>query len=228
MKNKQHCPGLLILYVEFKLKNKVLNHLFLLSWILILVTRFALGNPVIRDHQIDSLRIITTKGAYISSCRPDFCNPVGKGDFFFLGKMREGNYPSCNDKFLIYWDLEQIPKHAQILKAVMRLYCLQMKGDVNGKLQYEKITENWESLVTYSTQPQSDTVEGLFSRWPRADRWFDVDITPFVKDWLNGKIENNGLIGSVSKGTKNATAIFASPNYSNSIFRPQLIIYYKK
>ena len=170
---------------------------------------------------------------YICTCKPNIPNPSGAGNLYFQGKWKqdlvnkEVDYRNCDERFLIQWDLSELPKRIEIIVAKMELFCYEFTGDKQGQLVYEPITEPWNTELGYSKKPNTIIEDRILTVWPKAKQYHIIDITNFVKKWYDNKIPNYGLMGySINTETTNS-ALFCSSIYPDKTLQPKLIIIYK-
>jgi hypothetical protein len=171
---------------------------------------------------------------YICTCNPNKCNPSGAGKLFFQGKWKqdlvnkEVDYRNCDERFLIQWDLSELPKGIEIIEAKMELYCDEFSGDKKGQLVYESISEPWNANIGYSKKPNTITDDRVLTDWPKVKQYHIIDITNFIKNWYYDKTPNYGLMGySINTETTNS-AVFCSSRYPDESLQPKLIVVYKK
>jgi hypothetical protein len=171
---------------------------------------------------------------YICTCKPNTCNPSGEGKLYFQGKWKqdlvnnEVEYRNCDERFLIQWDLSELPMGIEIIEAKMELYCDGFSGDKKGQLVYESITEPWNADIGYSKKPNTIIEDRVLTDWPIAKQYHIIDITSFIKKWYYDKIPNYGLMGySINTETTNS-AVFCSSKYPDKALQPKLIVVFKK
>lgn len=185
-----------------------------------------------KDKILNDTIVITTvnKEVYICTCKPDTCNPGGEGEIFFQGKyeMKAGTEDAdahnCDERFLMQWDLSELPVGIEIVEAEMELVCISFKGDKQGQLIYEYITEPWNADIGFNSKPNTSNEGRVFTQWPTGKQYHHVDITDFIKKWYSNEIPNYGLMGySIDTETTNS-ALFCSPNFPQKDVRPKLIV----
>jgi hypothetical protein len=171
---------------------------------------------------------------YICTCNPNKPNPSGAGNLYFQGKWKQDlvnkdvDYRNCDERFLIQWDLSALPKGIEIIEAKMELYCTDFKGDKQGQLVYEPITEPWNADIGYGKKPGTQVEDRVLTDWPKEKQYHVVDITNFIEKWSIDKIPNYGLMGySINTETTNS-AVFCSSIYPDKAFQPKLTVIFKK
>jgi len=171
---------------------------------------------------------------YICTCNPNKCNPSGAGKLYFQGKWKQDlvnkdvDYRNCDERFLIQWDLSELPKGIEITKAKMELYCDDFAGDKKGQLVYESIAEPWNADIGYSKKPNTIIDDRVLADWPEAKQYHIIEITNFVKKWYYNKTPNYGLMGySINTETTNS-AVFCSSKYPEKAKQPKLTVIYRK
>ena len=175
-----------------------------------------------------------SKDLYICTCKPDIANPGGEGKIYYQGRFKEdevtedADYHDCDERFLMQWDLSELPEGIKIIEAKMRLVCAGYTGDEIGQLVYECISEPWDANAGYSKKPETLPETRVITDWPEKSTYHIVDITDFVKSWYNGSLLNYGLMGfSIDTETTNS-ALFCSSIFPQEDVRPKLIIIYSK
>lgn len=174
-----------------------------------------------------------SKELYICTCKPNTSNPAGKGDFYYQGKWKvksevKDSMYFCDERFLVQWDLSELPKGIEIIEAKMRLVCAEFNGDQEGQLVYERICEPWNADIGYSEKPKTLSENRVVTGWPTASTYHYVDITDFVKAWYYNKIPNYGLMGLSVNTETNNSALFCSSKYPKESVRPKLIVIFSK
>jgi len=174
-----------------------------------------------------------SKELYICTCKPNTANPSGKGKLYYQGKWKvesekKDSMYFCDERFLVQWDLSEIPEEIKIIEAKMRLVCAEFNGDEQGQLVYECISEPWDEDIGYNKKPKTLPENQVVTAWPAKNTYHYVDITEFVKAWYCNEIPNYGLMGlSVNTETKNS-ALFCSSEYPKESVRPKLIVIFSK
>jgi hypothetical protein len=163
------------------------------------------------------------KDTYICDCLPNVNNPNGPTNVLY-----QGQYGQCFDRLLIQFDLSSLPAGATIDSAFLNLRYMSLYGSLSGQMAYYRITEDWnETTVTFSTQPDTSHDFEFLTDWPIAGtQWYEVNITPLVQAWFTGSVPNYGLYGFAVNTTGTCCAEFRSSDYSSSVYRPKLVIYY--
>lgn len=188
-------------------------------------------------HKILNDTLVITKiskDLYICTCKPDIANPGGEGKIYFQGRYKkdeiteDADYHDCDERFLMQWDLSELPEGIKTIEAKMRLVCAGYTGDEIGQLVYECISEPWDANAGYSKKPETLPETRVTAEWPAKSTYHYVDITDFVKNWYNGSLLNYGLMGfSIDTETTNS-ALFCSSIFPQEDARPKLIITFLK
>ena len=214
--------------------------------LLLIVAIYILNMPVFGTNpKIDKVKtnksltdtlVITkiSKDLYICTCKPNTASPNGGGQIYYQGIYKkdevteDADYHNCDERFLVQWDLSELPKSIKIIEAKMQLVCFNYTGDKQGQLVYECISEPWNENSGYSKKPNTLPETRVLADWPIKNTNHIVDITTFVEAWYNGNITNYGLMGfSVNTETTNS-AIFYSAKFPKIEERPRLIVIYSK
>ena len=169
-----------------------------------------------------------SKELYICTCKPDVSNPSGRGELYFQGFYNKENYSACDERFLIQWNLSELPAGVKIVEAKMELYCRDYVGDKQGELIYEYINEPWTEDIGYGKKPNTSGIDKISTNLPTAGQYHSVDVTNFVKKWHNKVIPNYGLMGYGANMKTTNSAVFCSSKYFGENFRPKLIVIYQK
>lgn len=175
-----------------------------------------------------------SKELYICTCKPNTSNPSGEGQIYYQGKYfedlvtDEANYKECDERFLILWNLSELPDAVEIVEAKMDLYCMEFLGDKKGQLVYESITEPWNAEIGYSKKPNTSEIGRIITPWPESKQFHSVNITGFIQNWYAKKMPNYGVMGySIHTETTNS-ALFYTSKFPDKNYRPKLTIVYKK
>lgn len=174
------------------------------------------------------------KDLYICTCKPNTANPNGEGKIYFQGRFKkdeiteDADYHDCDERFLIQWDLSELPRCVKIIEAKMQLVCYSYNGDKQGQLVYECISEPWDVNIGYSKKPATCPETRVTADWPVKSTYHYVDISDFVKCWYNGSLFNYGLMGfSINTETTNS-ALFCSSIFPQEDARPKLIVTFSR
>ncbi len=108
-------------------------------------------------------------------------------------------YIGANSYGLVQFDTSSIPMGSSVESASLTLYQGSSAGFSGRTVSLYPITSAWdESTVTYNTRPSWDTAEvsSLVIPDPFINQYRTWDVTGVVQDWVDGLIENFGLITS--------------------------------
>ncbi|MCH8940873.1 MAG: DNRLRE domain-containing protein [Bacteroidetes bacterium] len=157
-----------------------------------------------------------------------------------------GNYPTLEiicwttggvlniNRALIEFDLSSIPVQAIIDSSFISLFFGSStnvlldshKGD--NKMWIQRVVEPWdESLVTWNTQPKSDTRSTIWieSFNDNTQNYENIDITYLVKDIIKSKV-NYGFIIKLQDESPWRATVIASSDHPVEATHPKLIVYY--
>jgi hypothetical protein len=130
----------------------------------------------------------------------------------------------------IEFDLSSIPDNVVITSAAVGLYYYRTVGSATAPIGVYLVEESWtESNTTWNHQPDSATTPEDTLTVPTSvtNAFLYWDITDLVKDWLDGTIDNNGVMfRDTDESTVEAWKGFYSSDYGTPAQRPQLIIEY--
>jgi hypothetical protein len=131
-------------------------------------------------------------------------------------------------------DLSNIPANAIITSARLYLYSNFVSGvtytyqaNYNESKLYP-ITDNWsESTITWNTNI-AHTTEGAIdlARSTANNQNYVADIKDLVQKWVNGSLDNNGLLFKLNTEYRYRRMTFASSDHTNTALRPKLVISY--
>lgn len=135
---------------------------------------------------------------------------------------------------LIRFDLTAVPTEAKIISAKLSLWCNVESG--HHQLQYgdnqsylSRITQPWEeNSVTWNNQPATtnENEVWLHSSQYLSEDYLDIDVTELIKDIIELKYDNNGLMLHLLTEETYRTLLFASSDFSDTSRRPLLVITY--
>lgn len=138
------------------------------------------------------------------------------------------------------FDLSSIPANTHIEKAELSFYTfanfIGYQGRVlpNGPKTIHAITTPWEEAkVTWQYPPEFDETIINTSYEDQIRVWEHFDITDYVKDIINGKIENHGLLVKqvptfYSRQVPSAGVQIYSSEYATVELRPKLTLHTDK
>lgn len=133
---------------------------------------------------------------------------------------------------LLKFDLSAIPSGAQIISAVLSLYCYSgYNYSYSGEIA--PLTAAWdETQATWNVRltgvnwvtaggDVDNTQKITFASTPTntAALWHDWTVTSIVRNWVNGALANNGL--RISTSSQNVYQYYSSDAASN---RPKLVV----
>ncbi len=132
----------------------------------------------------------------------------------------------------IKFDLTAIQQGAEILNATYKLYGLKhnhyhLYNTDNGCFLMQPVSEPWEEHgITWNNQPAVDSTDNIYlPRSGYGTQNYDVDVTGFIQNWINGS-ENNGMRLSLKIEERYRQLTFASSDYSDPSKHPVLTITY--
>lgn len=95
----------------------------------------------------------------------------------------------------IRFNLDSIPSNATILDAKLWMKKDSVSvGDGNDHIYYKYITQHWDNS---SAHPSMGSLIGRkkYNSWSNSGNiWLDFDLTSAVQNWINGTVNNNGII----------------------------------
>ncbi|MFH2144220.1 MAG: DNRLRE domain-containing protein, partial [Bacteroidota bacterium] len=169
--------------------------------------------------------IYTDKDASISTKYPDsnFVNSTTFYTYIRIGKT------GVAERSLIEIDLSSIQQGSTIISAVLKLSGVNHIGENESYLS--AIKNSWdESLVTWNNQPTYFMDLSVFLPGSTSlTEDYSVDITTICQSWVNGTLDNNGLMLRMGiVGLMGVTQLsFASSDYADPTKWPYLEITYE-
>ncbi|MBI4645978.1 MAG: DNRLRE domain-containing protein, partial [Bacteroidia bacterium] len=135
--------------------------------------------------------------------------------------------PNLLNRSLMEFNLANVPEGAEIFKARLYLYGLDHYGNNSSLLQ--RITQPWdETTVMWERQPLSTAEQQIIlnaSGSPSQN--YIIDITTFVKNWLDNLYINNGFMLKKQDELTHGRLVFASTDYITDTTKvPRLEILY--
>ncbi len=117
---------------------------------------------------------------------------------------------------LIQFDVSEFSKDSQIQSAKLRLRVYDPDGHRGERPSFRifPVTSAWESSsVTWNTRPQWDETfaECLFDPKEQDGEYEEFDVTPLVKKWIDGSLENHGMAIVAESEKGNWTQILYHP-----------------
>jgi len=156
--------------------------------------------------------------AFVCDCAPNVTNPNAGPDHLYQGQI--GN---CFCQTFIRWDLSGLADDLTILEAKMMFYCISTSGSPSGNSAFYRIIESWdENTVTHNNQPNHDASGPVYSTWPTAGEWFEIDITNFMQGWYDGSYDNFGVYCHSKDTTSTCCPHYPSSNSPDSQYWPKL------
>ncbi len=100
---------------------------------------------------------------------------------------------------LVKFDLSQIPQNTTISKATLSIYVAQKSSSKNTVAVYAAEGQ-WSKMTTWSKKPPIATTSERSVSVSKAGKYYVLDITGLVQDWVSGTEENNGIYLVASSG----------------------------
>lgn len=141
---------------------------------------------------------------------------------------------------LLRFDLSAVPPGSAIESARLELYAagwssFDMTVDVFALLRpVEMCSTNW-TLAQPGTSWQAPGANGAADRRSTAEgrfttsgifRWYSLDLTSVVQEWVSGSLANNGFLLKGGAGSPDGLFYFASAQHATPTLRPRLVITY--
>ena len=173
---------------------------------------------------------IIGKDAIIESITPD--QNLGNSTYFTVFSWTNGG--SFNSaRALIEFDLSNIPPQTKITAAKISFYWISYENltEQTGENAFSisKITQPWEeNAVTWNNQPLTNEVNivSIPKSIAGNQSYTDIDVTALVQNMIDFPAENYGFMLKLDEEFPYRLVILASSDYSVSILRPKLVVYY--
>jgi hypothetical protein len=142
-----------------------------------------------------------------------------------------GNSVSAIGRNYIEFKPLTIPANARVVYANLKLYQYATFGTDNFTIGLYKITGDWdESTITWNLQPTSSTdAEITINITAGVTTWKSWDIVALVQGWLDGTINNYGVVlKDTDESSVDTYVYFWTSDYTtDTTKRPKLeIVYY--
>lgn len=120
---------------------------------------------------------------------------------------------------LVEFDLSSIPSGANIISAVLNLYC--SSGCSSPSISARRITSSWsESTVTWDTQPGHAST-ATYVMMATGTGWKNWIVTSDVQNFVNGTYTNYGWKLTSAKSEND---IFRTKEYTGITYDPKLVV----
>jgi len=164
------------------------------------------------------------KDDYTSTALPN--SNYGTYALFYVGTFSTSDYYRAYLQF----DLSTIPTDARLTDADLSLYQYSSVGSGNFQIGLYKVTSDWqENTITNNLQPNSSSeTEAICTVYTGATSWRSWDIDNLVQGWLDGSINNQGMLLKSTNEALSAIGIyFRSSDYTTDTTKcPKLVISY--
>ncbi len=173
---------------------------------------------------------------------------TGSEDTYISKYPPDANYCGAETLLMGYWqqyiglmrfDVSLLPAHAVVTEAKLQMYAVSWGSDdmTLGAYQVLRDVTMCEADWTQSQEGNAWGLPGANDTMHdrRADpessfyadsnrKWYELDLTRLVQGWVNGSLENNGVL--LLAEPTNASFRFASSYYYRVSERPALVIDY--
>lgn len=172
----------------------------------------------------DEAELPAQKDSYIHEGTPD----ANYGNADHLELFADWAHPGAENPSVTLIRFDLAPYMGTIIDdAVLRLYVLPtglQPGDVDVYL----IADGWdENTVTWNNAPPDAQPSIVTEPLPPApDAWFEVPVTGFVQDWVDGAVPNHGFYLSVPDQGIEIIANLASKEHIDPGIHPRLWLNY--
>lgn len=97
-----------------------------------------------------------------------------------------------NKQGLMKFNFSGIPKNTNISKATLSVYVSQISSSTNSVDVYASLG-NWTKTTTWNNRPPIASYREGSVSVSKSRKYYVIDITDLVQDWINGTEPNNGL-----------------------------------
>lgn len=134
---------------------------------------------------------------------------------------------------LLRFDLEGFVGNANVAKATLRLTPYMVPVSPGAEYTVAAISEAWNpGSTSWSNAPSHFTTNITRAPAPSSDRLsYDLDVTPIVRGWINGGLENFGFVIFDDSPVQDMSASYGGASYFASLeynvdpeHRPHLIL----
>jgi hypothetical protein len=136
------------------------------------------------------------------------------------------NNEFLHERFYLQLDLDGIEATAEPADATLMLYNVWEESIEESRvILVAEILGEWQEMsVTWATGPQ--TTGAAIAHSTYEDRWYEVDVTTYLRDWLVDNMENLGFLVDTPVDYVAGRFIFASREYEEEDKRPHVILEY--
>ncbi len=135
-----------------------------------------------------------------------------------------GGCGTHRERTMIRFDISDVQD--TVNDAVLHIYrCWRCPGDYYTDTHFRAITQDWDEETWPYTEhvPHEDTPRVQYTFGPDLG-WYTINITDLVQAWVDGEIENYGLVIRAYSGEK--CSRFRSKEHSNPAEHPYLEVDY--
>jgi hypothetical protein len=136
------------------------------------------------------------------------------------------NNEILHERFYVQLDLEGIEPTAEPSDATLRLYDVWEEGGEETRvILIAELLGGWqETSVTWANGPETTGASIAHSTY--EDRWYEVDVTSYLRDWLADNMENFGFLVDTPVDHVVDRFISASREYEEGDKRPHVVLEY--
>lgn len=174
------------------------------------------------------------KDAYVASNFPS--TNFGSNHYINIGKMaivplelaRVGYEYYDFYRSYFQFDLTDLQVGAIIVEADLEVYQYYTSELADFMISIHQVTESWEeNSIIWTDQPYYPSPESTITVSPGLATWLSWDITSLVQGWLDGEIENHGIVlKDTNESSSNISWCYSSDWMSNPSLCPKLEITY--
>ena len=169
--------------------------------------------------KLKSIEVVSYADAYVSLTQPSM-------NYGTQDNLNLFNNGVLHWRFYIAFPIDVEPT-ADVLTATVRPYNTDPEGATSEERQIlvARIAQNWaENTVTWSDS--LGTSGSAIAEAAYDSLWYEVDVTDYVDDWVDGLYDNLGVEIDTSEDPTASQFIFASREYAEEDKRPVLLLDY--
>jgi len=172
----------------------------------------------------DEAELPAQKDTYIHEGTPD----LNHGNLDHLDLFADWAHPGAENPSTILIRFDLAPYMGTVINdAVLRLYVLPT-GLQPGDVDIYLIADGWdENTVTWNNAPPDDQSMLVTEPLPPTPGvWFEVPVTGFVQNWVDGSVPNHGFYLSIPDQGREIIASLASKEHPDPGIHPILWLDY--
>lgn len=136
------------------------------------------------------------------------------------------NNQAWHERFYMRFDYTGIEATAEPSAATLRLYNVwEESSEIHRDVLVAGVLEGWHELVvTWIFAPQ--TTGATIAHSTYEDRWYEVDVTTYFRDWLVHQVVDHGILVDTPVDYVAGRFIFGSREHDVEAERPHVVLEY--